>query len=188
MYSLDLQAILQILANQSGELFTTVTKVKKIKGKCQVHIVLNEGKIVSCNIEHKGQVLLAGKDAFHFLGNAGVLEWNYTPHTPSLSPSKRVTARLSGTLSEKHEGQSMSNTFSAQDPSSLLCPVRIRQVPAQEVVSWSLPMRSIYNLSTGEKSVAEIAHLLSMAPETFMQALKVLIQSNAIVLQRSPRY
>lgn len=194
MYPIDLQTILQVLANQSGELRTTVKHMANIRGECQASVILSLGKVVSCTILQKGKPVLIGEEAFSLLVGAGILQWEYIPapsspprpgNERSMGPSGPL--RPSGSLGPVSPPE-MSPVFPARQsgrgemPSGVF-PVQARAVSREEFATWPRLLRFIYQLSTGDKTVDDIARLLSVPNERVKTALLSLIQQKAIVLR-----
>jgi hypothetical protein len=185
VYPIDLQTILQVLANQSGELRTTVKHVANIKGECQVSVMLSLGKVVSCTILQKGKPVLIGEEAFHLLVNAGILQWEYIP---APSPPPRLGSERSMGPSGPLRTAGLSEMSPARqagrgDLPSGVFPVQARAVSREEFATWPRLYRSIYQLSTGDKTVEDIARLLSVPTERVKTALLSLIQQKSITLR-----
>jgi hypothetical protein len=187
LYPIDLRTILRILAQQSGELRTTV-KVENRKGECQVLVILVEGRVVSCEIRQRERVILAGNDAFRFLIEKGVLEWKYTPRSTPPSSSPRDERRISAPLSLSPAQVPSFSPSAPENDAATIFPVRVRSVSAQEMSTWPLVLRSVYTLSTGEKSVQDLALLLSISPDRLLPLLQDLMSVNAVRLSRHPTH
>jgi hypothetical protein len=178
VYPIDLQTILQVLANQSGELRTSVKQIANIKGECQVSIVLSLGKVISCTILQKGKALLTGEVAFRMLVSKGILQWEYIPASPSLqteheNPSQRQEKPQTSPLWQSD----------AVDIATEALPVQARAILSEEFATWPRLHRFAYQLSTGDKTVEEIANLLSVTPERVKMALLPLIKKGVIILR-----
>ncbi len=176
MYPIDLQTILQVLANQNGELRTNVKQIANIKGECQVSIVLSLGKVISCTILQKGKSLLTGEVAFRMLVSKGILQWEYIPASPSSQtehehpiPSQRL---------EKPQ-----TSLGQVDIATEALPVQARAVSSEELATWPRLHRFTYQLSTGDKTVEEIGNLLSVTPERVKMALLPLIKRGVMALR-----
>ncbi len=187
LYPIDLRTILRILAQQSGELRTSV-KVGNSKGECQVFVALLEGSVVSCEIRQKERIILMGNDAFRFLIEKGILEWKYTPRSGPPQSSLSDEHRVSGALSSTPAQIPSFSPSSPENMAATVFPVRVRSASAQEISTWPLALRSVYKLSTGEKSVQELAVLLSTSPDRLMPILQDLMSVNAIRLSRHPTH
>ena len=180
MYPIDLQTILQVLANQSGELRTTVKQIANIRGECQVSIVLSLGKIISCAILQKGKVLSTGEVAFRMLVSKGILQWEYIPSSPSLQAEHERTVSLQ--QQEKSQTSPLWQLDTADIATEAL-PVQARVISSEEFATWPRLHRFAYQLSTGDKTVEEIANLLSITPDRVKMALLPLIKGGAITLR-----
>ena len=180
MYPIDLQTILQVLANQSGELRTDVKQIANIKGECQVSIVLALGKMVSCTILQKGNALLTGEVAFRMLVSKGILQWEYIPASPSLQTEHEHTGSLQRLEKTKTSPLGQPDTVNIATGA---LPVQARAISSEEFATWPRLHRFTYQLSTGDKTVEEIANLLSVTPERIKIALLPLIKRGVIALR-----
>jgi hypothetical protein len=206
-YPIDLQTILRILAQQSGELYTNVKNVNAVRGECRASVVLLEGKIISCEIQQDKRVVLSGKEALQLLLKKGILEWKYVPRasSPPANPNANDGRQYSPTqyspiqyspindgrqyspINDGRQYSPSSSFYSGTNDATAIFPVRARPISQQEFSTWSRTLRSVYNLVTGDKSVWDIAVLLSAPPDRLMSTLQELVNMNAINLLRSPR-
>jgi hypothetical protein len=183
VYPIDLQTILQVFANQSGELRTTVRQVANVKGECQALVVLSLGKVVSCTIQQGGRPVLVGEDAFRMLVRAGILQWEYTPTSPSASlPSNREQSPVPTRPAETSPALPPRQYDAPGMPAGTI-PVQARPIPAGEFATWPRLHRFVYQLSTGDKTAEDIARILSAPPERVRTALLSLVNLRAIYLR-----
>jgi hypothetical protein len=175
VYPIDLQTLLRVLAQQSGELHTNVKNVGNVKGECSAYLVLHRGKVTACVIENANGSVLKDADAFRFLWDQGILEWKYIPAREAMLATGK--------------SQALQTRQPAEHTSTLgAFPVRIQQVPDLQRKAWSLTLRSIYNLSTGENSVEEISRVLAISHERVLADLKILLTRHILMLHtKRPR-
>ena len=228
MYCIDLQTILTVCSEQSGELQANVKHIAGIKHVCQASIVLQSGKVVNCTIHHAGKLILSGEEALNALMKKGILEWEYTPSTaitrslpaqmspryapeqlsPQYPPAQMSPQHPPAQLSPRYLPAQMSPRYSPAQMSPYaqsspqtrlpapiqgqgdihgvpfaLIPMHIQRVTREELATWPRPYRSFYLLSTGEKTVAEIAQLLSLNMEQVKIILTFLVKKGLVSLQ-----
>jgi hypothetical protein len=187
LYPIDLQTILQIFASQSGELRAKVKQVDAIKGEFQASVVLLQGKVVSCQILHEGKPVRMGESAFSILVNKGVLQWEYIPVSPvSSGPLSSVNTPIPPSLTERSQDSPLPQSSENSIPPGFF-PIQQTRVSVNDRARWSHPYRSVYLLSTGEKTVKEIARLLSLTPAHITSIMQELVKSGVISLQPNPK-
>ena len=184
MYSIDLQTILRVLANQSGELRTTVKQVADLKRDCQACVSLSFGKVVACVITYNGEPVLMGEEAFQMLMHKGILEWEYLPAPPTVSLPPSSMMPISPSSSPPLLPPQRTQLPPSWQPTPRVFPVQAYEIPREQLGNWPRQYRFVYQLSTGEKTVEEIARLLSLPPEYIDTILQTLVREGFIFLRR----
>jgi hypothetical protein len=150
---------------KTGRLLATLPSgVSSLHEPCQIEIALKAGKIVSSAIVGQSGSLLTGERAYQELTRLGRLRWTFTSQLSPIIQPEPVPHVL-----EKH--------------AISLRPRRIVVVEQQEMRPWQRMHRLVYALVDGRRSVADIAKLLSMTPETIEDVLSYLRSIRVIVME-----
>lgn len=215
MYTIDLQTILRILSHQSGELRANVKQIAGIKRMCRASVFFHADRgVTACFIYYNEQPVLSGENAFQALLDKGVLEWEYIPTAPSSNSGSltQLPSRDSGSLTQRPSYPSLEQSpaywqpqqrspggpFSQERPvgpssegldwDNLMpsfIPVQTQIVPKEDLANWPRPYRLVYQLSNGEKNIAEIAQLVSLSPAQIRTVLMFLVQKGIIILRNN---
>ncbi len=193
MYPIDLETILRVLSHQSGELRATVKQIAGIKGDCQALVLLSAGKVVSCMISYNGTSVLSGEEAFRTLAGKGMLEWDYVPtpspssthSSPSQMSPRSLPLQMSPRLQSSQERASLlpQRQDSRGSISLSMIPVQTQKIAMEDLATWPRPYRFVYQLATGEKTLAEIAQLLSLTPQQMNVILRFLVERGLVSLK-----
>ena len=201
MYSLDVETltgVLQGLKVRGSIEATLFSSLVDIPAKSKVVLELNEGRMLSATIyDPQGYVLFQGKEALERIRQR-VLTWQLS-ETPSTNSNNAFPADVAGQglyasmqpkqqmqpmLPVQPNQQSLMRPQAALPPASLdtFIPVRL-QTPLSSQQQWSRARMRIYALVNGKNSIAYIAHLLSLPPETVYLELKALQAERMVDIQ-----
>ena len=167
MYTLDVETMRQVIQahKKTGRLHADLPSgVSSLREPCHVEIALEAGNIVSSAIIGKSGSLLTGERAYQELALLGRLPWTFTPRSPPTIQPLPVTHAL-------------------EKPASPLRPRRIVALEQQEMRPWQRMHKLVYALVDGNRSIAEIAKLLSTTPETVEDILNDLRSIRVIVME-----
>ena len=169
MYKLDLAAMVQILQEfrQNGMLQTEIRNVRGLKGSLQAQLNLADGEILSCTIQDSnGHILYTNHDALSLLADLGPLDWILT-------------------LKQTLPPVSITNTYPSVPPSP---PITYPRIPRRaihlnqaQMNSWPRKHRMVYVLVDGQKTVDNLALMLSLTPSAVEEVLHELQSINVIL-------
>jgi hypothetical protein len=162
---MDLTSVLRVVAQQDGELRANLEQAVGIPEKCYAELQLTGGRITSCAVKSSVGVVLSGNDALQALYMMGVFEWTFTPAL-SNTPMQQVQQ-----ASPSQSRALIPNPRQAARSPRPTVPVRTRIVQQHEFASWPRHLRFVYNLIDGNKSVEDIAHILSVHPIKVQEVL-----------------
>lgn len=161
MYKLDLAAMVQILHEfrQNGILQTEIRNVRGLKGPLQVQLDLADGEIISCMIQDShGQILYTNNDALSLLADLGPLDWTLT-------------------LKQSIPQVSITDTYLSVPPlhpppiTRPRIPRRAIHLNQAQMNSWPRKHRMVYVLVDGQKTIENIALMLSLTPDAVEEVL-----------------
>lgn len=181
MFSLDYRTMSQTLQRMryTGSVEAGIPSGAFAKGA--VLLEVQRGVIRSCIVVTKnGQQIDDPKRIMEELARAGLLDWHLTG-APGNHP-ERAQAHLYSSFAPAYEsGARTPQTLEAQVLSATSYPQRV-QVDPTRISTWPLIHRQVYNLSTGQYSEQDIAHLLRYSPPDLLTVLNELERMG--VLQR----
>ena len=198
MYSLAYNKIIQVLLQYkySGEAHATFSARSPLKQEGRIILTSQSGRVIACFIMNKSdQKLYHDQEAQRLLPSFGVLEWRLVPFTTSsktATPSRPMQSfqptaqsfQVSGPSFQAAE-QMFQNTAtpSFQNPpmnnNRLFYPQKL-PVPTMIMGDWPTLQRSVYFLSDGKRTLAQIATLLARPLPQVEQAVSDLQRMGAV--------
>jgi hypothetical protein len=148
VYNLDLETMLATLLRrqQSGILSARLPSGKVGKGPGHIEIVLNRGKVVTCQLT-AGQLDLRGRDALQVIAGLGVLPWAFVASPPQSS------------LARTQPLPAVQLTFEERVPRRLVT------LQGSQLAKLPRPHFQVYAHVDGKRTLGEIANLLRLTPE-----------------------
>ncbi len=185
-YRLDLNTLLLMLKQSTGNLYAEVQHIPGVKGHCQVFLRLEQGLIQSCAITNEyGAEVGSGAAAIKQIQSL-VLEWHYKEEkapTQTL-PSTPAFAEMSPYLPRETAPR-----FSLMPAVRSPIPMRQYAIAQRDFLSWPRLYRSVYSLIDGKSSVDNIVRLLvrEQSKERVLEVIEHLQREGLIVFDRGTR-
>lgn len=169
-YTLPSHIILQTLATrrESAQLAADLpTGLPRVKSARQAFILLNEGQVLSCTVtDAQGKPLLQGEQALQALFYE-TIEWVVHPYVAE---------------ERKEQPPTTDHHLVGVSPSPQSAPPYLpRRLLSTVQVGWTHRQMQIFSLADGQRSIAEIATLLRLPPETVGEIIEQLRNQGAIV-------
>lgn len=173
---IGLQATLQLLQQyyQSGTLIADVSAAMRKRGPHNAHIVIVEGKVVSCYIEDKIAQYPSRIEALVALDtNEGPFTWRFHPQKEKPKPDTSTSVAI------RPQPRPSSEQLT---PNAI--PRRIANLDLSWLTTWSSQqkriLRMVYTMVDGRRTVAVIERSLPVPHAVVQEALVVLIAIQVI--------
>lgn len=166
-YRLPISAMVEVM-KMSAEQVVLHTQLSALPGvckkACQIQVVLGQGGLFSCCVtDMSGRTLLQQQKAYKALLSCGDLEWDVTP-LPTWTSSEPVQSVDHHILAQEQNPRS--DALSSSIPT-----LRVSPLPAETLATFAHPYRMVLSLVDGQRSIYEIARLLSRSPAAIQQML-----------------
>jgi hypothetical protein len=179
-YRLDLNTLLLMLRQSTGNLYAEVQHIPGIKGRCQVFLRLERGLIQTCLLKNEhGAEVGYGETAIKLIQNQ-VLEWHYQEEKAQSQALPTVSPYVPKELPPR---------FLPAPTARSPIPMRRYIVPQSNFLSWPRLYRSVYSLIDGKTSIDEIVRLLvrEQSKERVLEVIAHLRREGLIVFDRDAR-